>query len=62
MKVSISIRVRVPGGFQYGRYQSSNVPGCVHVYVCVRVRGREGELGVLQLRVGESAVIGLPHR
>ena len=58
MKVSISIRVRVPGGFQYGRYQSSNVPGCVWV----SAKGREGELGVLQLRVGESAVIGLPHR
>ena len=43
--VCISIRVKVPVEFQYGRYQSFRVPGCVQVCVCVRLRGREGGIG-----------------
>ena len=64
MKAGVSVRVRVPGGFQNGNRQSSKVPGCVCVWCVVcggGGEGREGELGILQLRVGESAEIGLPE-
>ena len=45
--------LRVPGGIQNAVSESLKVQG--NMCVC------EGELGILQLRVGESAEVGLPH-